>query len=148
MPALPLGREWIAARLPHKGSMCLLDTLLACDEDSIRCSAATHRAADNPLRAHGRLGAACAIEYAAQAIALHGAVQGAASAPGMLAAVRDVTLHVATLEQLPAPLDIECQRLAGDARTLLYRFAVSCAGQAVATGRATVVIGLPGASGT
>ena len=36
--------------------------------------ASSHRAADNPLRAHGRLGAACGIEYAAQAMAVHGAL--------------------------------------------------------------------------
>ena len=33
---------------------------------------------DNPLRSHGRLGAASGIEYAAQAMALHGALAGAA----------------------------------------------------------------------
>ena len=78
------------------------------DATHIRCRSATHRAADNPLRAHGRLGAACGVEYAAQAMAVHGALV-AASAPlastvatsvrgtmgaalGFLASVRNVVL--------------------------------------------------------
>ena len=60
--------------------MCLLDEVLSWDATRIRCRSNTHRTADNPLRAHGRLGAACGIEYAAQAMAVHGALV-AASAP-------------------------------------------------------------------
>ena len=33
------------------------------DAQRIRCRSGTHRAPDHPLRAHGRLGAACGIEY-------------------------------------------------------------------------------------
>jgi predicted hotdog family 3-hydroxylacyl-ACP dehydratase len=147
--SLPLGRDWIAARIPHHGRMCLLDTLLACDDDGLRCETESHRDADNPLRAAGRLGAACAIEYAAQAIALHGGLLAASASPamtaqaqlGLLAAVREVQLHVATLDELPAALVVECHKLEHDARTLLYRFTVTSAGAAVAAGRATIVLG-------
>ena len=59
--------------------------VLSWDATRIRCRSATHRSPDNPLRLHGRLGAACGIEYAAQAMAVHGALV-AASAP--LARVR------------------------------------------------------------
>jgi predicted hotdog family 3-hydroxylacyl-ACP dehydratase len=149
IPKLPRGREWIAARLPHRGSMCLLDTLLACDGIRILCSATSHRDGDNPLRAAGRLGAACAVEYAAQAMALHAALLGATedaapprAEPGMLVAVRDLRLAVASLDALVAALDIACERIDSDRRTLLYRFAVTCAGAPVAEGRATLVIGL------
>jgi predicted hotdog family 3-hydroxylacyl-ACP dehydratase len=140
---LPLGREFIAARVPHQGRMCLLDELLAWNVELIRCTSMSHRAPDNPLRAAGRLGATCALEYAAQAMALHGALlrEGPAAAPmsGMLAAVRELDLYVERLDDLPAALEIECRRLEGDMRTLLYRFTVSCAGRAVVAGRATVV---------
>ena len=60
--------------------MCLLDEVLTWDATQIRCRSATHRVPDNPLRAHGRLGAVCGIEYAAQAMAVHGALVGS-SAP-------------------------------------------------------------------
>ena len=113
---VPLDRQWIEQHIPHKGRMCLLDEVLSWDAARIRCRSATHRASDNPLRSHGRLGAACGIEYAAQAMAVHGALV-AASAPlertvassvrgsigaavGYLASVRNVALHVARLDDL------------------------------------------------
>ena len=113
---MPLDRHWIEQHIPHKGRMCLLDEVLSWDATRIRCRSATHRTADNPLRAHGRLGAACGIEYAAQAMAVHGALV-AASAPlasamsdhvrgswrgavGYLASVRNVALHVTRLDDL------------------------------------------------
>jgi predicted hotdog family 3-hydroxylacyl-ACP dehydratase len=63
--------------------MCLLDEVVAWSAAHVSCRSSTHREADNPLRAHGRLGIACGIEYAAQAMAVHGAlVAGAAPAAG------------------------------------------------------------------
>ena len=77
---MPLNRAWIEARIPHQGRMCLLDEVIEWNAQRIRCRTATHRAPDNPLRSHDRLGIACGIEYAAQAMALHGALaNGAAS---------------------------------------------------------------------
>src|SRR2546429_2675949 len=76
---MPLDRQWIEQHIAHKGRMCLLDEVLSWDAARIRCRSATHRSADNPLRLHGRLGAACGIEYAAQAMAVHGALLSASS---------------------------------------------------------------------
>jgi predicted hotdog family 3-hydroxylacyl-ACP dehydratase len=73
-----LNRAWIEARIPHQGRMCLLDEVLDWDAQHILCRTATHRAPDNPLRSHDRLSIACGIEYAAQAMALHGALAGGA----------------------------------------------------------------------
>ena len=72
--AVKLDHAWIEPHIPHKGRMCLLDDVLSWDRSRIRCRSAQHRTPDNPLRAHGRLGAACGIEYAAQAMAVHGAL--------------------------------------------------------------------------
>ena len=77
-----MNRAWIEERIPHHGRMCLLDEVIEWDAQHIRCRSATHRDPDNPLRSHGRLGIACGIEYAAQAMALHGAL----AAHGTLAA--------------------------------------------------------------
>jgi len=76
---MPLNRAWIEARIPHQGRMCLLDEIIEWSAQHIRCRTATHRAPDNPLRSHDRLGIACGIEYAAQAMALHGALANAAA---------------------------------------------------------------------
>jgi predicted hotdog family 3-hydroxylacyl-ACP dehydratase len=143
-----LGRDEIAQRIPHQGTMCLLDAVKRWDEESIRCEASSHLAADHPLRAHGRLGSACGIEYAAQAMAVHGALvaesagAGAVAAPraGYLAGVRGVTLHVDRLDTVAGPLTVDAQRITGDANTVLYSFAVQAAGQALLSGRAIVVL--------
>ena len=152
---MPLDREWIEQHIPHKGRMCLLDDVLSWDATRIRCRSATHRNPDNPLRAHGRLGAACGIEYAAQAMAVHGALI-AASAPlastvatsvrgsigatlGYLASVRNVTLHVARLDDLGADLIAAATRITGDGHTVLYEFSVWGDTQPLLEGRASIV---------
>ena len=53
-----LDRAWIAAHIPHQGTMCLLNAVLEWDESRIVCEAMSHNLPDNPLRAEGRLGAA------------------------------------------------------------------------------------------
>jgi len=140
---MPLDHAWLLAHLPHQGSMCLLDAVTEWDAQRIRCTASSHRAPDNPLRAHDRLGAACGIEYAAQAMAAHGALLAAAdSAPraGYLASVRGVELHVARLDDIAADLEVEAERLSGDDNTILYGFRVSAAGRELLSGRAAVVL--------
>ncbi|MBT9590376.1 MAG: 3-hydroxylacyl-ACP dehydratase [Thiobacillus sp.] len=140
---MPLDHAWLLAHLPHQGSMCLLDAVTNWDEQHIRCTASSHRRADNPLRAHDRLGAACGIEYAAQAMAAHGAllaVSDGSPGAGYLASVRSVDLHVAQLDDIAADLYIEAERLSGDDNTILYGFRVSAAGRELLSGRAAVVL--------
>lgn len=138
-----LDRVAIAARIPHQGSMCLLDAVLAWDSGQIHCRASSHRQPDNPLRAAARLGAACGIEYAAQAMAVHGALlapEGAPPRPGYLASVRSVQLAVDRLDDLPQDLDIVAERLSGDENNILYHFRVEHAGDLLLSGRAAVML--------
>ena len=147
-----LALEGIAALIPHSGAMCLLARLEAWDLQQIVCTATNHRDATHPLRTRRGLLAPCAIEYAAQAMALHGALigraAGAPATPGYLASARGVQLHVLRLDDLPASaeanapdeLRISATRQAGDARQILYAFSVSHAGRPVADGRAAVVL--------
>ena len=80
----------VAALVPHAGSMCLLDRVLEHSDTTVRCAAVTHRAASNPLRRDGRLAALHLVEYAAQAMAVHGAlIADGRARPDMLAALRD-----------------------------------------------------------
>jgi predicted hotdog family 3-hydroxylacyl-ACP dehydratase len=140
---LILDRAWIAARIPHQGSMCLLDRVETWDAQRVRCIASSHRAIDNPLRAHGRLAAACGIEYAAQAMAVHGALLAAEKArprAGLLASVRGVKLHVARLDDILEELAVEAVRFSGDGNNVLYDFVVSADGRALIEGRAAVVM--------
>ena len=99
-----LARDGIAALIPHSGAMCLLARLEAWDRQRIVCVATNHRDADHPLRTRSGLLAPCAIEYAAQAMALHGTLIGQAAGtpatPGYLASARGVRLHVLRLDDL------------------------------------------------
>lgn len=139
---MPLDRDWIAAHIPHQGDMCLLERVEEWDEQRIRCIASSHRAHDNPLRAHGRLAAACGIEYAAQAMAVHGALTAQQSRPrvGFLASVRGVTLHVGRLDDIATDLQVEAERFSGDGNNVLYDFAVRAEGRTLLEGRAAVII--------
>ncbi len=150
-----LGHDAIAALIPHSGAMCLLDRLCAWDPQRITCRATNHRDAAHPLRSASGLLAPVAIEYAAQAMALHGALIGQAAGtsatPGYLASARSVQLQVLRLDDLPLQgdadargepdeLHIEATRQAGDARQILYAFRITHQGRPVAEGRAAVVL--------
>lgn len=150
-PMAPLDRDWIARRIPHQLDMCLLDGVRHWSAEAIDCEARLDGLATHPLRGpDGGLGAVHAIEYAAQAMAVHGAlIAGLNEAPraGYLASVRGVTLCVDRIDAADAPLRVRAERLSGDARNVLYGFSVEGARGAVADGRAAVVLdaaGLPG----
>jgi predicted hotdog family 3-hydroxylacyl-ACP dehydratase len=157
-----LDRTWIELSIPHQGRMCLLDEVVEWNAHHIRCRSGTHRAADHPLRSRGRLGIACGIEYAAQAMAVHGALTGGASVGGPLAAgtvadaaaadpglarsevgflasLRNVRLHVLRLDDLESDLICEAELMAGDRGSALYEFTVTSAALPLLSGRATVV---------
>ena len=142
-----LAHAEIERLIPHSGSMCLLDRLESWSLEGIRCTAISHRDPHNPLRTASGLLATCAIEYAAQAMALHGALIGAeagsAASPGFLASARGVQCHRLRLDDLPGALQIDAQRQAGDARQILYSFSITHAGEPIADGRATVVLNPP-----
>jgi len=142
MSAAILDHHAIAQRIPHAGAMCLLDRMLSVDPAQIVCSAGSHRSAANPLRASGRLSSVHAIEYAAQAMALHRSfADAAATAPrGMLTSVRDVVCQVDRLDDIAADLTIAATRIAGDGVTVLYFFTVSAEDRELVAGRASAVL--------
>jgi predicted hotdog family 3-hydroxylacyl-ACP dehydratase len=146
-----LDRAGIAQRIPHSGSMCLLDRLERWDAETIHCSTRTHAQPDNPLRTVGGLLAPNAIEYAAQAMALHGGLlvaEGSTPSAGFLASARNVRFSVARLDDIAGALQVQARRLSGDTNQILYEFAVKEAdGRVLAEGRAVVVLNTPLATG-
>lgn len=139
--ALP-DRAWIAARIPHQGSMCLLDGVANWSPAQIHCIASSQHLNDNPLRAAGRLGAANAIEYAAQAMAVHGALRaGADTAPraGFLTSVREVEFHASRLD-VADRLDVHAECLSDAGNHQMYAFRVEAAGAVLVSGRASVML--------
>ncbi len=153
-----LDHTWIEHHIPHRGRMCLLDEVIVWDADRISCRSGSHRSADNPLRAHGRLGIACGVEYAAQAMAVHGALLAgalepaadaatavAAAAPagpvaGYLAGMRGVRFHVLRLDDVRGDLICDAARVAGDRGTALYEFELRSGTTRLLQGRATVIL--------
>ncbi|MEF8712177.1 MAG: 3-hydroxylacyl-ACP dehydratase [Accumulibacter sp.] len=123
--------------------MCLLESVVDWSATTISCRATSHTDPANPLRAEGRLGAASGIEYAAQAMAVHGALlaeTGERPRHGYLTSLRGVTLHVARLDDLAGELSVQAECLSSDGTNILYRFAVSHAGRCLVDGRAAVVL--------
>jgi predicted hotdog family 3-hydroxylacyl-ACP dehydratase len=146
---LRLDRRWIQDHIPHQNGMCLLDEVLSWDTTRAHCRSSTHRSPENPLRARGRLGAACGIEYAAQTMAVHGALvasaAGVAAPPGLLASVRSVQLNIDHLDSVEGDLVTAVERIAGDERTALYEFSVSADEVVLLKGRAAIAFGNQGA---
>lgn len=141
-----LDRAWIEDHIPHQGRMCLLDEVLDWDAEHITCRTQSHRQADHPLAVHGRLGIVCGIEYAAQAMAVHGALaalQSSAGGPptaGFLASVRSVRMFAARLDEVAGDLICAAARVANDGGMALYEFELRDGTTTLLTGRATVVL--------
>jgi predicted hotdog family 3-hydroxylacyl-ACP dehydratase len=133
----------IAGMIPHAGAMCLLDGVAEWDASKIRCFSGTHRDAGNPLRAGGRLPAWCGIEYAAQAMAVHGGLSGTIGGKpkaGYLVGVRDVACCAGRLDDLEGDLIVDAEQVMGDESLAIYQFTLRVGAVLVLRGRATVVL--------
>ena len=133
----------IAARIPHQGSMCLLQEVHELDEQHIVCATRTHLDAANPLRENGRMGAALGIEYAAQAMALHCALQqeqGERPRGGYLTSVRDVQLHAEALDASSEPLTVRAERISASEQTAMYQFTLRAGERLLVQGRMAAVL--------
>jgi len=139
-----LDRDAILRLIPHQGTMCLLDRVIAWSETELEARAVSHLDPANPLRRDGMLPATAGIEYGLQAGALHGALRDkVAHGPGLLAGLREVRLMT---ERLDDPgfgaLLINAQVLTRQAHGLLLAFAVHAQdGRPLLDGRAAVVFG-------
>jgi predicted hotdog family 3-hydroxylacyl-ACP dehydratase len=130
--------------IPHSDSMCLLDSVLAWDDESIVCASQTHLDGTNPLRRQEHLSAIHAFEYGAQAVAIHGGLRarsaGAFSPPGYLAALRHASVTVRSLNQFNCPLEVRARRLFSDSANCVYQCRVSAGEDVVAEGRVTIIL--------
>lgn len=133
----------IARVIPHAGDMCLLDGVLKCDAQRIRCLSSSHRDPANPMRCGDELSALCGIEYAAQAMAVHGAWDAQYDSKpraGYLAALRDVSCARMRLDDLADDLIIEAEKIMGDDARVIYQFNIHAGASRIMSGRATVVL--------
>lgn len=145
---MTIDRAWIQRHIPHQGSMCLLDAVQHWSDTDIQCCAGSHQALDNPLRnAHG-LPISAGIEYAAQAMAVHGALLAPPNQPpqvGYLTSVRNVQWFAARLDDAEADITVQATRISGNEVSLLYDFRVLCHERLLLCGRAGVMVKPPAA---
>jgi predicted hotdog family 3-hydroxylacyl-ACP dehydratase len=134
-----IDRERLFTLIPHAGSMCLLDRVMHHSEQAIECSTGTHRDLNNPLRRAGQLSALHLAEYAAQAMAAHGALVTDGNAqPGMLAALRDIRLQVERIDMIEAELIVRATRRLAQREGSLYDFSVHSDGRLLCEGRIAI----------
>ena len=143
-----LDRAWIEAHIPHKGRHVSAGRgrRVGCGAHQLPRQRSSR--GRTPAASHGRLGIACGIEFAAQAMAVHGALVGDALEPregpvskplaGNLASVRGVRLHVARLDDVQSVLICDARRIAGDRGSILYEFELRSATTPLLSGRAAV----------
>lgn len=133
----------LCSLIPHSDDMCLLDRVESWDENKIICFSHSHLLQENPLRRETSLSSIHVLEYAAQAMAVHGGLhdreQGKQMSEGYLAALRDVRLNLCELDQQKSELRIEANKILSQGGNMIYSFTVSSAELTLASGRATVV---------
>jgi predicted hotdog family 3-hydroxylacyl-ACP dehydratase len=136
-----LGRERLLELIPHAGAMCLLDRVVEYSDQEIHCVACSHGDSRHPLRSREQLSALHLVEYAAQAMAAHGALlAGGGARPGMLAALREVRLNVARIDDIGGELAILAVRRLIQSRGSLYDFTVHGGGQLLGEGRIAIAM--------
>ncbi len=121
--------------------MCLLDSVEHWDSDNIQCIAINHREPSNPLRNPEGLPTISGVEYAAQAMAVHGSLFADDNSPrvGFLAALRDLELKTEWLHNLSGELVISAHKLAADEGGAIYDFHLEANSESLMKGRATVI---------
>ncbi len=132
--------------------MCLLDEVLDWNLSHLRCTSREHRSLSNPLRLGHQLSAVCGIEFAAQAMAVHGALVDDALVHGKLTnsegseeprhgylmSLRQVKLNTTRLDDIIDDLDIYVERIGGDGVTVIYEFRVTAQAHQLLSGRAAI----------
>jgi predicted hotdog family 3-hydroxylacyl-ACP dehydratase len=138
-----IGSTEIQALIPHTGDMCLLSGVTHWDPTHITCTALSHRNPDNPLAHHGKVHALSGIEFAAQAMAVHGGLTGLVGQRprvGLLVSVRDVVARVKYLSDFAEDLQIEAEQLMAENNGVTYSFSIHIGDQELLAGRAMVVL--------
>ena len=134
-PLSPQAGKWLVIAdkagigkvIPHTGSMCLLDGVLECDAQRIRCISSTHRGDEircGPVTSCWH----CAVSNMRHRRAVHGAWDAKFEQKpraGYLAALRDVTCHTMRLDNLSDDLIIEAEKMMGDEARVIYQFNIT-----------------------
>ncbi len=139
-----ISKQELCQLIPHDGAMCLLDGVEHWDDEGICCWSESHLDQGNPLRGLNGLPALHALEYGAQAMAVHGGLlaqkRGEQRLPdGYLVAIRNARFYAEFLDASSTKLQVEARRLLAESGNIIYSIDVSAAGESIAQARATVM---------
>lgn len=138
-----IDHEELCSLIPHSFDMCLLDRVESWDENNITCYSQSHQLDTNPLRRNKTLSSVHLLEYAAQAMAVHGGLhdrkQGIQMTEGYLAALRDIKIDLCDIDSVQEELKIEASKILSQGGNMIYSFTVFTGENALVSGRATVV---------
>lgn len=143
---MKIDRTWIQRHIPHQGTMCLLDAVKHWNDTDIKCCARSHTALNNPLRNANGLPISAGIEYAAQAMAVHGALLAPIEQlpqVGYLTSVRNAQWWTPRLDDVGCEITIQATRISGNEVTLLYDFSILFDDRLLLRGRIGVMIKPP-----
>lgn len=141
--------------LPHSGPMLLLNRVESWCQKSIECSAVSHNDVNNPLRINGRLSTVHAIEYGAQAAAIHlFAIASVTAEPELsehilrddkivfLGVVRDFECSEIYLDEVPGSvLNLRSELISSASRIYQYHVSASINGRLLAHGSISLIVG-------
>lgn len=142
----PLTHQAIEHLLSHTGSMSLLNEILSADKDSLTATAISHLESNNPLRAEGSLSTVNGIEYAAQAMAVHGALlaqhSGAeySTQKGYIATVRNIEINKPFFPETEGVLLIQVRLLMSNDNGFTYEFHINYKQDEFISGKITVFL--------
>lgn len=129
--------------IPHAGKMSLLSAVLRWDATHITCAASSHRDSDNPMSRGGKVPTLAGIEYAAQAMAVHGGLTGLVGQrprAGFLVNVRDIQAESEYLSDYKDDLQVDAEQLISGENSVTYSFRIRSAEHELLSGRAMVVM--------
>jgi predicted hotdog family 3-hydroxylacyl-ACP dehydratase len=141
----------ICKLLPHTGLMCLIDQVISKDKRSLVATTSSHLQADNPLLYNDRINSIIGIEYAAQTMAIHAAIEYIKNNPqqkksmgGYLATTRNVNIYSDILYRSDSnnfsPLIISVNLLMQDTQGYTYEFTIDCDTNKLISGRLTIFL--------
>ena len=135
--------EELCSLIPHSFDMCLLDHVESWNNDNIICYSKSHLLKINPLRREKTLSSVHLLEYAAQAMAVHGGLhareQDLEMTEGYLAALRDIKINLCNIDEIKTELRVEANKILSQGGNMIYSFTVSTTETELVSGRATVV---------
>ncbi len=127
--------QTIKTLIPHGEQMSLIDAVEFWDDARIQCTTKSHQSPLNPLLDNGQLKSVLLIEYAAQAMAIHGALLHRSLASEqktakqqklqVIGSVKNLNIHVDTFQSYTQIINIEATRLMTNETGAIYTFTAS-----------------------